>query len=78
VITDVGFSMVLACNHTGAACGHIEFDFNPKTDEISEVKINGEVLDPQEPLIKMVRKLYPAHVMYKQACLALDQANGVA
>jgi hypothetical protein len=72
VIRDVGFRLSVSCASTGVSCGHIEFCYDPNIDKVSEVRINGEFVEPQDAFAQMVWKLYPRHILYREACQALD------
>jgi hypothetical protein len=74
MITEVSFSLAVSCNSSGLYCNHIDFLYDPRTDRISEVSIQGVKLEPAEAFEQMIWRLYPKAELYKAACGAIENA----
>lgn len=74
MINEVSFSLAVSCNSTGLYCNHIDFLYDPRTDRISEVSIQGVALEPVEAFESMIWRLYPKAELYRAACEAIENA----
>lgn len=74
MITEVSFSLSVCDNSSGLFCNHIDFHYDPRTDRITEVSIQGIKLEPAEAFEKMIWRLYPKAELYRAACEAIENA----